>query len=62
MVVYYILSVLIPIAILIYVIGSLSTIKHQQKMIMKHLGIEEETEKLIPNEKIERELEDELLK
>lgn len=29
---------------------------------MKHLGIEEQTEKLIPNEQIEKELEDELLK
>lgn len=61
MVVYYILSVLIPIAILIYVISSLSTIKYHQKLIMKHLGIEEQTEKLVPNEQIEKELEDELL-
>lgn len=57
-----IISILLPIIILFYVIYSLSMIKSQLNMIMKHLDIKEDEEKPIPNEQIEKESEDELNK
>lgn len=48
----------------LYVIYSLSTIKHQLKLITKHLNIKEEKEEIVQigKEDIEKELEDEFNK
>ncbi|OIJ14233.1 hypothetical protein BKP37_09125 [Anaerobacillus alkalilacustris] len=57
-----IISIVLPLLILFYVISSLSTIKYQLNLIIKNLDIKEEVEEPIPNEQIEKELEDEFLK
>ncbi|OIJ20737.1 hypothetical protein BKP45_08020 [Anaerobacillus alkalidiazotrophicus] len=57
-----IISIVLPLLILFYVISSLSTIKYQLNLIIKNLDIKEEVEESIPNEQIEKELEDEFLK
>lgn len=44
---------------ILYVIFTLSTIKYQLRLIINHLNINEEIQK-IPNEEIEKELEDHL--
>ncbi|MCA1031286.1 hypothetical protein LCL95_09640 [Bacillus timonensis] len=45
--------------IILYIVFSLSTIKHQLKLITKHLNVKEEQEK-VSNAEIEKQLEDEL--
>lgn len=51
---------LIIIALMVYVIFSLSTIKHQLKLIIKHLNIKDGDIEMVSNEEIEKVLEDEL--
>lgn len=51
---------IVIILIILYVIFSLSTIKCQLKLIMKHLNVKDEELKKVSNEVIEKELEDEL--
>lgn len=51
---------IVIILFILYVIFSLSTIKYQLKLIMKHLNIKDEELKKVSNEEIEKELENEL--
>ncbi|WML46760.1 hypothetical protein RCG23_14035 [Neobacillus sp. PS3-34] len=48
---------ILNIAIIFYVIFSLSTIKYQLKLISKHLNVKEEEIEKLSNEEIEKELE-----
>lgn len=52
--------VIINILITLYILSSLSTIKHQLRVISKHLSIKEEEIEIVSDEEIEKELEDEL--
>ncbi|WP_391203852.1 hypothetical protein [Psychrobacillus sp. L4] len=51
--------IILVILFVLYVIYSLSTIKHQLKLIVKHLDVKEKEIVKISDEEIEKELEDE---
>jgi hypothetical protein len=53
------LLIILAILFVLYVVFSLSTIKYQLKLIVKHLGIKEKEIVKISNAEIEKELEDE---
>ncbi|KAA0548379.1 hypothetical protein FZW96_07330 [Bacillus sp. BGMRC 2118] len=48
---------LLNVAITFYVLYSLSVIKHQQRLMMKHFSIKEEKPERVSNDEIEKELE-----
>ncbi|MCF6136601.1 hypothetical protein [Pseudalkalibacillus berkeleyi] len=53
---------IVNLLIVIYVIFSLSTIKHQLNLISKQININEEMIQTVSNEEIEKELEEDLKK
>ncbi|WP_423410558.1 hypothetical protein AABM38_11780 [Heyndrickxia sp. MSNUG] len=53
---------IIGILFVLYVISSLSTIKHQLKLIAKHLDVKEKENVKLSNAEIENELDDEFKK
>ncbi len=51
-------SIVIPLFFLYYVISSIVEIKSKLNMIIEHFDMKEEVDRVIPNEEIEKELEE----